>query len=39
MSRGQEADAGWMMKRPDPLGLKCETITSPRRLEHIPYFK
>jgi hypothetical protein len=20
------------MKRPDPLGLKCETITSPRRL-------
>jgi hypothetical protein len=20
------------LKRPDPLGLKCETITSPRRL-------
>jgi hypothetical protein len=20
------------MKRPDPLGLKCETITSPKRL-------
>jgi hypothetical protein len=20
------------MKRPDPLGLKCDTITSPRRL-------
>jgi hypothetical protein len=23
---------GWRMKRPDPLGLKCDTITSPRRL-------
>jgi hypothetical protein len=21
-----------MMKRPNPLGLKCDTITSPRRL-------
>jgi hypothetical protein len=21
-----------MLKRPDPLGLKCDTITSPRRL-------
>jgi hypothetical protein len=21
-----------MMKRPDPLGLKCDTITSPKRL-------
>jgi hypothetical protein len=23
---------GEAMKRPDPLGLKCDTITSPRRL-------
>ena len=24
---------GWLLlKRPDPLGLKCDTITSPRRL-------
>jgi hypothetical protein len=23
---------GWTVKRPDPLGLKCDTITSPRRL-------
>jgi hypothetical protein len=22
----------WEVKRPDPLGLKCDTITSPRRL-------
>jgi hypothetical protein len=21
-----------LLKRPDPLGLKCDTITSPRRL-------
>jgi hypothetical protein len=24
--------AAQQLKRPDPLGLKCETITSPRRL-------
>jgi hypothetical protein len=24
--------ARWLMKRPNPLGLKCDTITSPRRL-------
>jgi hypothetical protein len=23
---------GGSLKRPDPLGLKCDTITSPRRL-------
>jgi hypothetical protein len=23
---------GYPLKRPDPLGLKCDTITSPRRL-------
>jgi hypothetical protein len=35
----QEASGIWItkepaakMKRPDPLGLKCDTITSPRRL-------
>jgi hypothetical protein len=33
-SRGREAARGGEanLKRPDPLGLKCETITSPRRL-------
>jgi hypothetical protein len=25
-------DAGGALKRPNPLGLKCDTITSPRRL-------
>jgi hypothetical protein len=29
---GVEGAGGGFMKRPDPLRLKCDTITSPRRL-------
>jgi hypothetical protein len=29
---GEERLGGGPVKRPDPLGLKCDTITSPRRL-------
>jgi hypothetical protein len=29
---GTKLQLGDMLKRPDPLGLKCDTITSPRRL-------
>jgi hypothetical protein len=29
---GVEGAGGGVLKRPDPLGLKCDTITSPRRL-------
>jgi hypothetical protein len=30
--RGRTEQDGDPLKRPDPLGLKCDTITSPRRL-------
>ena len=29
---GQSYRLRYHLKRPDPLGLKCDTITSPRRL-------
>jgi hypothetical protein len=32
MNTMRKVDHVLSVKRPDPLGLKCETITSPRRL-------